>query len=117
IAAALAALGLYGVMAYAVTLRTAEIGIRLALGATAGQVRRMVVRRGMGLAAVGLGLGLAGALAAGRLVAGFLFGVRAADPLVLGAAVTGFGLVAAAASWVPAARAARLDPMHALRSE
>ena len=117
LAAALAALGLYGVMAYAVTLRTAEIGVRLALGATGAQVRALVVRRGLWLTAIGVGLGLALALLAGRVVAGFLLGVRPADPLVLGAAAAGFSIVALAASWIPAARAARLDPMRALRAE
>ena len=117
VAAALAALGLYGVMAYVVTLRTAEIGIRLALGATAGQVRGMVVGRALRLTAVGLVLGLGAALAAGRLVSGFLLGVGPADPLVLGVAAAGFAAVAVLASWLPAARAARLDPMRALRSE
>jgi predicted permease len=113
----LAALGLYGVMSYIVSQRTAEIGIRMALGATASDVRRLVVRRGMGLTAVGLAIGLAGALAAGRLVAGFLFGVRAADPLILGVVVALFGAVAFAASWIPAYRAARVDPMRVLRAE
>ena len=117
IAAALAALGLYGVMAYLVTLRTAEIGIRMALGATGAQVRGLVVRRGMWLTGVGLATGLAGAVGAGRLVEAFLFDVRGSDPVVLGTAVAGFGLVALAASWIPAARAARLDPVRALRSE
>jgi ABC-type antimicrobial peptide transport system permease subunit len=113
----LAALGLYGVMSYIVSQRTAEIGIRMALGATAGDVRRLVVRRGMGLTAVGIGVGLAGALAGGHLVAGFLFGVRAADPLILAGVVALFGAVAFAASWIPAYRAARVDPMRALRAE
>jgi predicted permease len=113
----LAALGLYGVMSYVVSQRTAEIGIRVALGATAADVRRLVVRRGMGLTAVGLGIGLAGALAAGRLVAGHLFGVQAADPVILASVVTLFAAVAFAASWIPADRAARVDPMRALRAE
>ena len=117
IAAMLAALGLYGVMAYLVTLRTAEIGIRMALGATGAQVRGMVVRRGLWLTGIGLVLGLAGAVGAGRLVSSLLFDVRATDPLVLGSAVLGFGLVAAVASWIPATRAARLDPVRALRAE
>jgi predicted permease len=117
IGAGLAALGLYGVMSYVVSQRTAEIGIRVALGATAGDIRRLVVRRGMGLTAVGLAIGLLGALAGGRLVAGFLFGVRAADPLILTAVVALFAAVALAASWIPAYRAARVDPMRALRAE
>ncbi|HYC32167.1 MAG TPA: FtsX-like permease family protein [Gemmatimonadales bacterium] len=108
---------MYGVMAYLVTLRTAEIGIRMALGATGAQVRGLVVRRGLWLTGIGLALGLAGAVAAGRLVSGLLLDVRAADPTVLGSTALGFALVAAAASWIPAARAARLDPVRALRAE
>jgi predicted permease len=117
IGAALAALGLYGVMSYLVSQRTAEIGIRMALGASEADVRRMVVGRGMVLAALGLGLGLGGALFAGRLIETFLLGVSPRDPLILGAMLVLFSSVALAASWLPAARAARLDPMRALRSE
>lgn len=113
----LAGLGLYGVMAYAVTQRRAEIGIRLALGATGAQVRRLIVGRGLGLTALGLALGLVGALAGGRVLSGFLLGVRAADPLVLAAAAALFACVALAASWVPAWRAGRTDPAISLRSE
>ncbi len=117
IGAALAALGLYGVMSYLVSQRTAEIGIRMALGASGADVRRMVVRRGMGLAGTGLALGLAGALLAGRFIAGFLYGVSPSDPGILTAILLLFGSVALLASWLPAARAARLDPMRALRAE
>ena len=117
IGAALAALGLYGVMSYLVSQRTVEIGIRMALGASASDVRRMVVRRGMTLAGVGLGLGLLGALLAGRFIAAFLFGVSPRDPVILTAIVLLFSTVAFLASWLPAARAARLDPMRALRAE
>ncbi|MGI9041700.1 MAG: FtsX-like permease family protein, partial [Gemmatimonadales bacterium] len=113
----LAALGLYGVMSYAVSQRTAEIGVRMALGASAGDVRRMVVRRGMLLALLGIGLGLAGAVAATRLLSGFLVGVRSTDPANLGAVVFLFAMVALLASSLPAHRAARLDPMRALRTE
>jgi ABC-type antimicrobial peptide transport system permease subunit len=117
IGAALAALGLYAVMSYVVSQRTAEIGIRMALGASGADVRRMVVGRGMALATLGLGLGLTGALFAGRLIETFLLGVSPRDPLILGAMLVLFSSVALAASWLPAARAARLDPMRALRSE
>jgi predicted permease len=117
IGAALAALGLYAVMSYVVSQRTAEIGIRMALGASGADVRRMVVGRGMALATLGLGLGLTGALFAGRLIETFLLGVSPRDPLILGAMLVLFSSVAWAASWLPAARAARLDPMRALRSE
>ncbi len=117
IGAALAALGLYGVMSYLVSQRTAEIGIRMALGASGADVRRMVVGRGLALAALGLGLGLGGALFAGRVIETFLLGVSPRDPLILGALLVLFSSVALAASWLPAVRAARLDPMRALRSE
>jgi predicted permease len=113
----LAALGLYGVISLLVTQRAGEIGLRIALGASAGDVRGMVVRRGMKLTAIGLALGLLGTLAAGRLAAGLLFGVSAADPAMLASVVLLFAGVALAASWIPARRAARLDPMRALRAE
>jgi ABC-type antimicrobial peptide transport system permease subunit len=117
IGASLAALGLYAVMSYLVSQRTAEIGIRMALGASGSDVRRMVVRRGMVLAGLGLGLGLGVTLPAGRLVQAFLLGVSPRDPLILAALLILFSSVALAASWLPAARAARLDPMRALRAE
>jgi putative ABC transport system permease protein len=117
IGAALAVLGLYGVMSYLVNRRTAEIGIRMALGATAAEVRRMVVRRGMVLAATGLAVGLGAALIAGRLTEAFLLGMSPRDPFILSGILLLFASAAWVASWLPAARAARLDPMHALRSE
>jgi predicted permease len=113
----LAALGLYGVMSYLVSLRTAEIGIRMALGASAGTVRWMVVRRGIGLTAAGVLLGLAGGLLSARLVSGFLLGVSPADPRLFTAVVSLFAGVAVVATWLPAARASRTDPMISLRSE
>jgi predicted permease len=117
IGATLAVLGLYAVMSYLVSQRTAEIGIRMALGASGSDVRRMVVRRGMALAGFGLGLGLGVALLAGRLIQAFLLGVSSRDPLILAGLLILFSSVALAASWLPAARAARLDPMRALRAE
>jgi predicted permease len=117
IGATLAALGLYAVMSYLVSQRTAEIGIRMALGASGSDVRRMVVRRGMALAGFGLGLGLGAALLAGRLIQAFLLGVSPRNPLILAGLLILFSSVALAASWLPAARAARLDPMRALRAE
>ncbi|MBA3556093.1 MAG: FtsX-like permease family protein [Gemmatimonadales bacterium] len=113
----LAALGLYGVMSYLVTQRTPEIGIRMALGATHGGVRWMVMRRGLTLTALGLGLGLMGALIAARFIAAFLFGVSATEPAILAAVVTLFTAVGMAATWIPARRATRVNPVIALRSE
>jgi predicted permease len=113
----LAAVGLYGVLAFVVSLRRREIGIRLALGATSGRVLEGVIGQGTALAAVGLVIGLAAALFSTRVIESQLFGIGARDPLVfVGAAVT-LLLVAVAASWVPALRAARVDPQVALREE
>jgi predicted permease len=113
----LAMIGIYGVMSYAVTRRTQEIGIRVALGAARGDVLRMVVRRGMTLIGVGLALGIAGALALSRLLDTLLFGVTARDTLSFAAAAVMLGLVALAACLIPATRAARIHPAIALRNE
>ena len=117
LAVLLAALGLYGVLAYGVAQRTHEIGVRSALGARTLDVLRLVVVRGMRIAATGLGLGLLASLAAGRLLSALLIGVRPADPaiMVLGTAL--LAAVAFAACVLPARRAARVDPMVVLRSE
>ncbi|MBZ5578865.1 MAG: FtsX-like permease family protein, partial [Acidobacteriia bacterium] len=117
LALALAAVGIYGVMAYAVAQRTHEIGIRMALGAARGNVLRMVVREGLALAAAGVALGLAGAFAATRVLNSFLFGVTATDVRTLAAVSILLAAVAAAASYVPARRATRVDPNVALRWE
>jgi predicted permease len=117
VAALLAALGLYGVMSYVVSQRTAEIGIRVALGARARDVRILVVRRALALTVVGLVLGLAGALATARVLAGFLVDVSPTDPLTLLGVAALFTGVALMASWLPAQRAASVDPMRALRTE
>jgi predicted permease len=113
----LAAIGIYGLMAYSVEQRTQEIGIRLALGAQVQQVRKMVVTQGMALALVGIGVGLAGAFALAQLITAFLFGVTAKDPLVFAAVPALLTGVALLAVWIPARRASRVDPLVALRYE
>jgi len=113
----LAGIGIYGVMSYAVTQRQQELGIRLALGATSRDVTRMVMAQGMKLALLGTALGLAGALAATRLLRGLLYGVAPTDlPTYVGVAIL-LGVVALVACWLPARRATRVDPLVALRSE
>jgi len=111
------ATGIFGVVAYLATLRRRELGVRLALGATPGNVERLFVRHAMTDAAIGVAAGLAGTLVLGRLLASALFGVRTTDPIALGAAAGVLLLTAAAASWIPARRAAALDPASALRAE
>jgi len=100
-----------------VTQRTREIGIRIALGATPGHVRRMVVTRALGLATLGLALGLVGALWLTRFMESLLYGVTATDPLTYGAVATMLVLTAVLASYLPARRATRVDPISALRAE
>jgi putative ABC transport system permease protein len=113
----LAAVGLYGVMAYAVTERTQEIGVRLALGATAPGIFRLVALDGLRITALGIVLGLAGSIGVARVLDTLLFEVRPADPLTLAGTAAALLAVAAAACIVPAWRAARVDPVVALRSE
>ncbi|MGH9349427.1 MAG: ABC transporter permease [Vicinamibacterales bacterium] len=113
----LAAIGIYGLMAYSVQQRTQEIGIRLALGADARRVRNMIVLQGMAVAAIGVAVGLVSSFGLSRTVAGFLYGVTARDPFVFLAAPSLLALVALAGVWLPARRAARVDPVVALRTE
>jgi ABC-type antimicrobial peptide transport system permease subunit len=113
----LAALGLYGVIAGAVAERTREIGLRAALGATSAQILALVLRQGLTLAALGVALGLVGAAAATRGLESLLYGVTSLDPLTYGGVILVLAAVAGAACWLPAARAARVDPTVALRAE
>jgi ABC-type antimicrobial peptide transport system permease subunit len=113
----LAAIGIYGLMAYSVAQRTQEIGIRLALGAETGQVRRMVVFQGLRLAVLGVAIGLAAAFGLTRFLESFLFGVTARDPLVFIAVPLLLTAVAILAVWLPARRASRVSPILALRYE
>ena len=116
-AALLAAVGIYGVLSYAVTQRTREIGIRISLGASHGRVLAEVLREGMILAAVGSAIGIAGALAAGKVLTTLLYQVKPGDPFILAATTGLLALVALVACLLPARRAARLDPANALRHE
>ncbi len=113
----LAILGVYGVVSYGVAQRTREIGIRIALGASSGSVIRSTLTRGMMLTVIGVGLGVAGALALVHLIASMLFGIRATDPMTFAAAPLVLLCVAVFASYIPARRAARVNPMVALRNE
>ena len=113
----LAAMGLYGVVSYIVRSRTREIGIRLALGAGHLQVEGLFVVRGLKLALIGVLVGVFAALAAGRLVGGFIYGVKPYDPICLAASVGAVTLIALLACYLPARRVAKVDPMVALRYE
>nr|MDP2479993.1 ABC transporter permease [Candidatus Palauibacterales bacterium] len=113
----LAAVGMYGVMAYVVTRRTAEFGVRIALGAKAADILGLVLRRGVLLSLLGAALGLAGAVAAGRVLSGLLYGVTPTDPITLVAVPVVLSGVAIAACLVPARRATSTDPMTVLRAE
>ena len=117
VALLLGIVGIYGVMSYIVSQRTGEIGVRLALGADPGSVAGMIVRQGGTVAVAGIALGLVGALAAGRLMASLLYRVSPRDPVVFVATTTILLVVALAACWLPARRAARLNPLDALRAE
>ena len=117
LAVVLAVVGIYGVIAYTVQQRTREIGIRIALGASRERVVAMVVRRGLILALAGIAFGSAGAYAVSRVLQSLLFGVGARDPFTFGAVAALLGGVALLASWLPARRAARVDPLAAMRAE
>ena len=117
VALLLAAVGTYGVMSYTVAQRSREMGIRMALGAEASTVQTLVMRRGLGVAALGLGAGLLGAWWLTGLLESLLFGVAARDPLTFATVPLLLLVVAVAASWIPARRATRVDPVEVLRQE
>ena len=117
LALTLAAVGIHGVMSYVVAQRTREIGVRMALGARASDVLRLVLRQGLTLAVAGLAAGLAAALALRRLMASMLFGVQPSDPITLGVVAAVMLLIALLACYAPARRASRVDPAEALRWE
>jgi predicted permease len=117
VALLLGAVGIYAVISYIVAQRTREIGVRIALGAQRADVSRMVLRHGLMLALAGLGAGLLGAAGLTRLMTALLYGVKPVDPLTYGAVSATIAAIALLASWVPARRAARLDPVEALRSD
>lgn len=117
VAGLLAAIGVYGVLAYAVVQRTQEIGIRMALGAERRQVLGLVLRRGLILATIGIAIGVGGAMAGAKYLQSMLFGIEPRDPMTFVTVAAAFALIAVAASYLPARRATKVDPMVALRVE
>ena len=117
LALTLGAIGVYGVTAFTVRARMPEFGVRMAMGATPGEVRRHALATGLAPVALGLVVGLAGAFAAARLLSGLLYGVGAADPVTFGLVAATLAAVAVAATLIPAGRAARVDPATVLRAE
>jgi ABC-type antimicrobial peptide transport system permease subunit len=113
----MAAIGVYGVMAYSVQQRTQELGIRMALGAQASNLRNMVIGQGMALTLIGVAIGIGGAFGLTRFLASFLFAVKVWDPFVFIVTPLLLTVVALIAIWIPAMRATRVDPMTALRLE
>jgi len=113
----LASLGIYGVLAYVTSRRVPEFGVRMALGAGAADVMGLVFRQSLGMIAVGAALGLAGALAAARVLARLVAGIRPADPFTVAGMLLVLASAALFASFLPARRAARVDPIRALRQE
>jgi ABC-type antimicrobial peptide transport system permease subunit len=117
LALALAAVGIYGLLAYSVTQRTREIGVRMALGAQTGMVMRMVLAQGLKLTFGGIALGLVAAFGLSRLIGSLLYGVKATDLSTYAGVVVLLAMVALIACWAPARRAARVEPLNALRAE
>ena len=113
----LACVGIYGIMAYAVVQRTSEIGLRLALGAIPGQVWAMVLREASWMSATGIAIGLGAAFVLAQFVRSMLYGVTASDPLTFSGSALLLLIIALGAAWIPARRAAKIDPMVALRYE
>jgi len=113
----MAAIGIYGLMAYSVQQRTQELGVRMALGAQASNIRNMVIRQGMLLAGIGLVIGIGGAFWLTKFLTGFLFGVKKWDPMAFILTPIFLCAVALVAVWVPARKATRVDPISALRFE
>jgi putative ABC transport system permease protein len=117
VALVLAAVGLYGVIAYAVSQRTHELGVRVALGATGTRISRMVIGEGVILTAVGVIVGLVASLGGARIIAKLLYNVKSSDPVTFVGVALLLGVVAACASYIPARRAARVDPLVAMRGD
>ncbi len=113
----LALIGIYGVMSYAVAQRTREIGLRMAIGARPGEILSMILKDAIAVTAGGIMVGAIAALALTRLMTALLYNVRPNDPVIFAAVVIGLGATCLAASWIPALRAARVEPVQALRCE
>ena len=116
LAVIIAAVGIAGVLAFSVSARTNEIGIRMSLGADSGRVQRMILREGGVLLAIGLALGVVGAFFAARIIRGLLFGVAPSDPATLIGVAAMMAAIGIGACWIPALRAARIDPAISMRS-